>query len=84
MRKAFLIAAVLGALWMILLILLGSVRLAYLTNYIGLETVRWLPQARGIAPPINYWIGNVWLVLTSAVQWGILGALGHKLYKVST
>lgn len=83
MKRIVVVAATMGAAWMIVVIWMGSVRLAYATNYLGLATVNWLPQARGIAPPINFLVGNVWLVVTSAFQWAIVGAVAYKLYGIS-
>ena len=83
MKWTVLVAAVVSAAWMIFVIWIGSLRLAHATNYLGLATVLWLPQAKGIAPRINYLVGNAWLVLTSTFQWAILGGIAHKIYKLS-
>lgn len=75
MKKIVVGAALLGALWMLFVLWIVSVRLAYATNYLGMKTLFLLPQAKGIAPPINHIVGNTYLVVTSALQWGVLAAI---------
>ena len=65
--------AVAGALWMILVLWFGSLRLAILSNYPGAFAARWV-QYRGIGPsPTLVYAFNVWLVLTSSVEWVLIG-----------
>ena len=73
MRKWAAILAVAGALWMILVLRVGSLPLARLSNYPGTFAARWV-QFRGIAPsPTLIWAFNAWLVLTSAIEWVVVG-----------
>jgi hypothetical protein len=75
MKKPVFIAAMLGGVWMLVVVLIPSVRLAYLTNPIGMSTLDWLPRARGIAAPINVVVADAYLVLISALQWGLAARL---------
>ncbi len=62
-----------GALWMILVLWFGSLRLAILSNYPGAFAARWV-YYRGIAPSVTLiYAFNVWLVLTSSVEWAVIG-----------
>ena len=75
MRRWALIFAVAGALWMIVLLWFGSLRLAILSNYPGAFAARWV-QYRGIAPsPTLIYAFNVCLVLTSAIEWVAFGLM---------
>ena len=79
MRKWTVIFAVAGALWMILVLWLGSLPLAKLSNYPGTFAARWV-EFRGIAPsPALIWAFNIWLVLTSAVEWAAIGLVLNLL-----
>jgi len=79
MRKWAAIFAVAGALWMILVLWLGSLPLARLSNYPGTFAARWV-QFRGIAPsPALIWAFNIWLVLTSAIEWAAIGLVLNLL-----
>jgi hypothetical protein len=74
-RRWAVIFAVVGALWMFLVLLFGSLRLAMLSNYPGAFAARWV-QYRGIAPsPTLIYAFNVWLVLTSAIEWVAVGLM---------
>ena len=74
-RRWAVIFAVAGALWMILVLWFGSLRLAILSNYPGAFAASWV-QYRGIAPPPTLiYAFNVWLVLTSAVEWAAVGLM---------
>ena len=65
--------ALAGALWMIVVIYIGSLPLAEVSNYPGVFASRWV-QYKGIAPSLAIvWAFNVWLVLTSAVEWIMFG-----------
>jgi hypothetical protein len=58
---------------MILVLSVGSLRLATFSNYPGALAARWV-QFRGIAPSLALiWAFNIWLVLTSAVEWAVVG-----------
>lgn len=75
MRRWAVIFAVAGALWMILVLWFGSLRLAIVSNYPGAFAARWV-HYRGIAPsPTLVCAFNVWLVLTSAVEWVAVGLM---------
>jgi hypothetical protein len=49
-----------------------SLRGVCLTDYLGLWSFNFLPQFRGIAPPGNVVLFNIWMVFTSAAQWMIV------------
>jgi len=67
------IFAVAGALWMIVVLRFGSLSLARLSNYPGAFAARWV-QYRGIGPsPALVCAFNVWLVLTSSIEWVVIG-----------
>jgi hypothetical protein len=67
------IFAVAGALWMIVVLRFGSLALARLSNYPGAFAARWV-QYRGIGPsPALVCAFNVWLVLTSSIEWMVIG-----------
>jgi hypothetical protein len=71
--KRWAIFGVAGALWMILVLQSGSFALATFSNYPGTFAARWV-QYRGIAPPpALIWAFNVWLILTSAIEWVAVG-----------
>jgi hypothetical protein len=77
MRKWILISGTLGAMWMLMVLRIGSLRLAGISNYGGLWLTYHLPwfQYRGIAPSSTFvWMFDLWLVATSAIQW-IIAAL---------
>ena len=62
-----------GAIWMVVVLATRSFFLAKITNYPGVFAARWV-QYRGIAPPSWFiWGFNVWLVLTSAIEWMVVG-----------
>lgn len=83
-RRWALIFAVAGALWMILVLQFGSLPLARLSNYPGAFSARWV-QYRGIGPsPALVFAFNVWLVLTSSLEWVVIGlALRAMLRRLS-
>ena len=73
MKKWAIALSVAGALWMIVVLTSGSLFLAQISNYPGVFSSRWL-QYRGIAPSqVTVWTFNFWLVLTSAVEWNVVG-----------
>jgi len=56
-------------LWM------GSLRLAAITNYPGLWVTEWF-NYRGIAPSSRFvFLWNAWMVLSSAIQWIVVALL---------
>ena len=69
MKKWAVGLAVAGALWMIVVLASRSLSLAKISNYPGVFTSTWV-QYRGIAPsPMMVWAFNLWLILTSAIEW---------------
>jgi hypothetical protein len=83
MKKWAAILAVAGAAWMIGVLYSGSLFLATISNYPGVFAARWV-QYRGIAPSSAIiWGFNIWLVLTSAIEWIAVGlvlrAIGRRL-----
>ncbi|MGB7011165.1 MAG: hypothetical protein WBD97_12250, partial [Pseudolabrys sp.] len=59
--------------WMILVLQSGSLAVATYSNYPGVFAARWV-QYREIAPSATtVWTFNIWLVLTSAVEWVAVG-----------
>ena len=64
-----------GALWMVLVLYSKSLPLAMVSNYPGVFAARWV-QYRGIAPSAGTLLAfNIWLVLTSALEWIAVGLL---------
>jgi hypothetical protein len=64
-----------GALWMVLVLYSKSLPLAMVSNYPGVFAARWV-QYRGIAPSAGSVLAfNIWLVLTSALEWIAVGLL---------
>ena len=81
MRKWAAVFAVAGGLWMILVMWFGSLPLARLSNYPGTFAARWV-QFRGIAPSAALvLVFNVWLVLTSAVEWVVVGLVLQSVFR---
>ena len=75
MKRPLVIAALVGAAWMTLVIVEGWYRLAMRTNYPGMLFARFV-RYRGIAPSATIVsLFNVWLVLTSALQWAVIASL---------
>jgi hypothetical protein len=73
MKKWVAILAIAGSVWMILVLYRGSLFLATVTNYPGIFATRWI-RYRGIAPSsAMVWSFNIWLVLTSALEWIAVG-----------
>jgi hypothetical protein len=73
MKKWAAVFAFAGAVWMIVLLATRSFFLANISNYPGVFAARWI-QYRGIAPPLwMIWSFNVWLVITSAIEWMLVG-----------
>ena len=74
MKRLPLLLGLLGAGWMALAIQIVAVRAIFFTNYIGYRTALMLPQiGREIPLWQDVWIFNSWLVLTSAIEWALVG-----------
>jgi hypothetical protein len=73
MKKWALILGLAGALWMVFVLHSKSLPLARVSNYPGVFAARGV-QYRGIAPSDGIVLAfNIWLVLTSALEWILLG-----------
>ena len=73
LKKWFFILAFAGAAWMTFVLYRGSLSLAFVSNYPGVYAARWV-HFRGIAPSLaTVRMFNVWLVLTSALEWVTVG-----------
>jgi hypothetical protein len=78
-RKWLLILGLAGAAWMTFVLYRGSLSLAIVSNYPGMLTARWV-HYRGIAPSsATVWMFNVWLVLTSALEWAAVGIIAWAI-----
>jgi hypothetical protein len=81
MKKWATILGFVGAGWMILVLYRGSLFLATISNYPGVFAGRWV-QYRGIAPsPATVWAFNVWLVVTSSIEWIAVGLVGRAIVR---
>ena len=79
MRKWAVILGLAGAVWMLFVILVGDNYLAMVTNYPGLCAARWVRRI-GIGPSsLVLCILDIWLVLTSALEWIAVGLLGRAV-----
>ena len=75
MKRWALIPGLAGALWMVFVLYSKSVPLARASNYPGVCSARWV-QYRGIGPSAGTVLAfNIWLVLTSAVEWIAVGLI---------
>jgi hypothetical protein len=73
MKKWALILGSAGALWMVFVLYSKSFPLARVSNYPGVLAARWVSY-RGIAPSAGTVLAfNIWLVLTSALEWIAVG-----------
>ena len=83
MKKWLLVLGIAGAAWMALVEYLGSLRLATISNYLGLWLVRQLVSYRGIAAPSVWtvWLFNGLLVVTSSIQWVAIGLVAMAIRK---
>lgn len=73
MKKLTAALAFAGAVWMIVVLSTRSLLLARLSNYPGVLAANWV-QYRGIAPSSTMiWGFDLWLVLTSAMEWIAVG-----------
>jgi hypothetical protein len=76
MKKWLLVLGLAGAAWMAFVLYLGSLRLAMISNYPGFFLARWCVHYGGIAPSLwTLWMFNGLLVLTSALEWVIVGII---------
>jgi hypothetical protein len=75
MKRWALILGLAGALWMVFALYSKSLLLAVVSNYPGAFAARWV-QFRGIAPSAETILAfNVWLVITSALEWIAVGLI---------
>jgi hypothetical protein len=79
-RKWVAVSGLLGGAWMVVLLSARSFRLAYLTNY----TALWLTASVVSARDVSHFIYYASLVLSSAIQWAVIGLLFRAiLQKIS-
>jgi hypothetical protein len=82
MKKWTLILGVAGALWMVFVLYSKSLSLALFSNYPGAFAARWV-QYRGIGPAAGtIFAFNIWLVLTSALEWIAVGLIVRSLLRI--
>jgi len=75
-------AGLAGAVWMMIAIRRVMLREIAITNYIGLHTAMMLPQiGREIPVWQDVWIFYSWLVVSSALQWALVGFLVQTAVK---
>ncbi len=73
MKKWARILGLVGSLWMVFVLYSKSLPLAKVRNYPGVFAARWV-RYRGIAPSAGTVLAfNIWLVLTSALEWIAVG-----------
>src|SRR5262249_30582383 len=77
MRKWASISGILGAAWMLVLLLVRSPRLVYITDYPALLLTASLVPFYGTA-----FIFYASLVLSSAIQWAVIGLLFRALRRI--
>jgi hypothetical protein len=81
MKKWAAVLGIAGAVWMILVLHSGSLRLATFSNYPGVFAARWV-RYRGIGPSTAIiWGFNIWLVATSAIEWIAVGLGLHGIVR---
>jgi hypothetical protein len=74
--------ALLGALWMALVLYMGWFSLAFATNYPGMLAAN-LVRYKGVAPSsMMVWMFNLWLILTSALEWVAVGLLMRRILRL--
>jgi len=74
-RKWATIFAAAGGLWMTVVLWVGSLPVARFSNFPGAFAARWV-HYRGIGPSLTLvWAFNLWLVLTSAIEWVVVGLM---------
>jgi hypothetical protein len=78
MRKWAAISGILGAVWMLVLLWVRSPRLVFITDYPALLLTASLVPLHGSA-----FIFYASLVLSSAIQWAVIGVLFRALQKNS-
>jgi len=84
MKKWALILGLAGAFWMVFVLYSKSLPLARVSNYPGVFAARRV-QYRGIAPSGGtVLIFNIWLVLTSALEWIALGLVVRSTLRLGS
>jgi hypothetical protein len=82
MKKWAIILGLAGALWMVFVLYSKSLSLALVSNYPGAYAARFV-QYRGIGPSAGTILAfNVWLVLTSALEWIAVGLIIRSLLRM--
>src|SRR5262249_36087690 len=77
MRKWAVISGILGAVWMIVLLWVRSLRLVYITDYPALLLTASLVPLYGRA-----FLFYSSLVVSSAIQWAVIGVLFRALRRI--
>jgi hypothetical protein len=84
MKKCALNLGLAGALWMVFVLYSKSLPLARVSNYPGVFAARWV-QYRGIAPSDGVVLAfNIWLVLTSALEWIAVGVVVRSTIRLGS
>jgi hypothetical protein len=79
MKKWVAVLGLSGAVWMIFVLHSRSFFLATVSNYPGVFAARWVTY-RGIGPsPATIWLFNIWLELTSAIEWIAVGLVARAI-----
>ena len=82
MKKWALILGLAGALWMVFVLHSKSLPHARASNYPGVFAARWV-QYKGIAPSNRTVLAfNIWLVLTSALEWIAVGLVARTTVRL--
>jgi hypothetical protein len=82
MKKWALILGLAGGLWMASVLYIKSLPLALYSNYPGAFAARWI-RYRGIGPSARtIFAFNIWLVLTSALEWIVVGLIVRSLLRM--
>ena len=80
MKRTVALFAVTGAVWMLLVIFMGWHSAAVATNYPGMFAARFV-RSKGIAPSsTTIQLFYAWLVVTSAIEWGICAVLIRHMW----
>ena len=69
--------AIFGALRMTYVIHRGSFTLLFFTNPLAAFTLDLLPASSNFR--LGIWFDNAWLVLTSAIEWGLIAWAAHRI-----
>ena len=82
MRRWALILGSAGAFWMVFVLYSKSLPLALISNYPGAFAARWVHYL-GIAPSAEMiLVFNIWLVVTSALEWIAVGLIVRSLLRM--